>query len=239
MSHLLGEVNPAVLNNALLSHPASSSPALSIPSTGTYYTPTIMTCPTGCQCPESKLGAAAGVDKSRYFVGISPAVVFVASLSALAFFAVALGAVVVSATQAFFFFVLPLASAAGGAFLVAAPEMTPLGGADPTVLLLLRLAGGVAVAFAGSAMLVGRCGCPKAKSAHLALVAASLGAMSMALAADDSSALADGAGDRAAALLGRAAATAAASAVMTAAGPTVSRKLQGGKPAAPAVLTCS
>lgn len=200
-----------------------------------------MTCPQGCQCPESKLAAGADFEKSRYFVGISPAVVFVASLSALAFVAVAVGAVAVAALQALFFFALPLASAAAGAFLVAAPEMTPLGGDDPTVLLLLRLAGGVAVAFAGSAMLVGRCGCPKAKSAHLALVAASLGAMSAALAADDSSALAgaDGTGDRAAGLLARAAAAAAAGAVMTAAGPAVTKKLQAGKPAGPVVMTCS
>ncbi|CAM9875495.1 unnamed protein product, partial [Hapterophycus canaliculatus] len=105
-----------------------------------------MTCPPGCACPESLVSKSVGGDpvKSRYFVGISPAVVFVATLSVLAFLAVALGACVVSVTQAVFFFVLPLASAAGGAFLVAAPEMTPFG-TDPTVLLLLRAAGGVAL----------------------------------------------------------------------------------------------
>lgn len=207
-----------------------------------------MTCPPGCQCPESLKGCDSAVEKNRYFVGISPAVVFVAGLSALAFLSVAAGAAIVAATHAFFFFALPLAAAAGGAFLVAAPETTPLGGAgagaggDPTVLLLLRLAGAVSVAFAGSAMLVGRCGCPRVRSAHLALVAASLGAMSAALAADDSSALAaaaGGDGDVAAALLGRAAVAAAAGAVMTSAGPAVTRKLQAGKPAAPAVLACS
>lgn len=176
-------------------------------------------------------------------MGISPAVVFVASLSVLAFLAVALGGAVVAATQALFFFVLPLASAAGGAFLVAAPERTPLGGEDPTVLLLLRLAGGVAVAYAGSAMLVGRSGCAKVRSAYLALVAASLGTLAAAFAMDDSSELqldaAGGVGDRAAVLLGRAAALATVSAVMAAAGPAFSRKIQGGKPAEPAVLACS
>lgn len=208
-----------------------------------------MTCPEGCECPESTLAksggnsdgvaAAAPPTKSRYFVGISPAVLFVATLSVLAFLAVALAAVVVAATQALFFFALPLASAAGGAFLVAAPERTPLG-ADPTVQLLLRLAGGVAIAYAGSAMLVGRSGCAKIRSAHLALVSASLATLSAALAVDDSSALAGDAGaERAAGWLAGGAVLAAASAVITAAGPAFSRKIQGGKPAEPEVLACS
>lgn len=199
-----------------------------------------MTCPPGCTCPESLLSKGGAVEpvKSRYFVGISPAVVFVATLSVLAFLGVALGALVVAVTQAAFFFVLPLASAAGGAFLIAAPEMTPFG-TDPTVLLLLRAVGGVALAYAGSAMLVGRSRCGKVRSAHLALVSASLAAVAAAFAVDDSSALAGEVGDRTAVLVGRAAAAAAAGAVMTAAGPAFSRKIQGGKPAGPAVLTCS
>lgn len=200
-----------------------------------------MTCPAGCECPESVLAKSDGSPptKSRYFVGISPAVVFVASLSVLAFLAVALAAVVVAAAQTLFFFALPLASAAGGAFLVAAPEGTPLGN-DPTVLLLLRLAGGVAVAYAGSAMLVGRSGCSKIRSAHLALVAASLATLSAALVMDDSSALAgDACAESAAAWLGGGAVLATASAVMTAAGPAFSKKIQGGKPAGPEVLACS
>lgn len=197
----------------------------------------IMTSPTSA-CPGSlleKVGAAPA--NSRYFVGISPAVVFVASLSVLAFLTVAVGAGVIAAIQTFFFFVLPLASAAGGAFLVAAPEATPLG-TDPTILLLLRTAGAVAIAYAGSAMLVGRSGCGKIRCAHLTLVAASLGAMSAAFVMDDSSALAGEMGDKAAVLLGRTAAAAATGALMTAAGPAFKRKLQSGKPEKPANLTC-
>lgn len=198
-----------------------------------------MTCPTGCSCPESVLEKVGGAPaNSRYFVGISPAVIFVASLSVLAFLAVSLGAVVIAATQTFFFFVLPLASAAGGAFLVAAPETTPLG-TDPTVLLLLRAAGAVAIAYAGSAMLVGRSGCGKIRCAHLSLVAASLGAMSAAFAMDESSALAGEVGDKAAVMLGRTAAAAVTGALMTAAGPAFRRKLQSGKPAGPSKMSCS
>lgn len=175
--------------------------------------------------------------KSRYFVGISPAVVFVASLSVLAFLAVTLAACVVAATHVTFFFALPLASAAGGAFLVAAPEMTPFG-ADPAALVLLRAGGALAIAYAGSAMLVGKC-CPaKVRSAHLALVAAALGTMAAALVADESSALAGDVGDKAAGALGRAAAAAAAGAVMSAAGPAFTSRIQSGKPAEPAVLSC-
>lgn len=205
-----------------------------------------MSCTPGRECPESALAKNSACSdgappaKSRYFVGISPAVVFVATLSVLAFLAVALAAVVVAATQTLFFFALPLASAAGGAFLVAAPERTPLGGGDPTVLLLLRLAGGVAVAYAGSAMLVGRSGCAKIRSAHLALVAASLATLCGALVMDDSSALAgEACADSAAGWLGGGAVLAAASAVMAAAGPAFSKKIQGGKPAEPEVLACS
>eukprot|EP00752_Nemacystus_decipiens_P005209 g4728.t1 len=205
-----------------------------------------MTCPPGCECPESTLakngGSDAGVPptKSRYFVGISPAVLFVATLSVLAFLAVTLAAFVVAAAQTVFFFALPLFSAAGGAFLIAAPERTPLGGGDPTVLLLLRLAGGVVVAYAGSAMLVGRSGCAKIRSAHLALVSASMATLSAALFADGSSALAGKAGAEAATWwLTVGAVSAAASAVMTAAGPAFSRKIQSGKPAEPEVLACS
>ncbi|CAM9177253.1 unnamed protein product, partial [Ectocarpus sp. 12 AP-2014] len=201
--------------------------------------PHIMACPTGKACSESLLDMdkCTSSTKSRYFVGISPAVVFVASLSVLAFLAVSLAACVVAATHVTFFFALPLASAAGGAFLVAAPEMTPFG-ADPAALLLLRAGGALAIAYAGSAMLVGKC-CPaKVRSAHLALVAAALGTMAAALVADESSALAGDVGDKAAGALGRAAAAAAAGAVMSAAGPAFTRRIQSGKPAEPAVLSC-
>eukprot|EP00903_Cladosiphon_okamuranus_P009143 g8736.t1 len=204
-----------------------------------------MTCPAGCACPESVLAEkrdcndGAPPTKSRYFVGISPAVLFVATLSVLAFVGVALAAVVVAATQTLFFFALPLASAAGGAYLVAAPEGTPLGD-DPTVLLLLRLAGGVAVAYAGSAMLVGRSGCAKIRSAHLALVSASLATLCAAFVADDSSTLAgEPCAEGAARWLGGGAVLAATSAVLAASGPAFSKKIQGGKPAEPSVLACS
>ncbi|CAM9317357.1 unnamed protein product [Scytosiphon promiscuus] len=88
-------------------------------------------------------------------------------------------------------------------------------------------------------MLVGRSRCGRVRSAHLALVSASLGAMAAAFAVDESSVLAGDVAEEAALVLGRAAAAAAAGAVMTAAGPAFTRKIQGGKPAGPAALTCS
>lgn len=226
MPHLLAPPPP---------FPPLPSTAIELPAQPQHQ---IMTCPPGCTCPESLSKGDAPPSNSRYFVGISPAVLFVASLSMLVFSTIALGALVVAATHSFFFFVLPLAAAAGGAYLVAAPEATPLGN-DPTVLLLLRVAGAVTIAYAGSAILVGRSRCGKIRLAHLALVAASLGAMSAAFVADDSSVLAGEMRDKAAVLLGKTAAAAATGALMTATGPAFRRKLQSGKPAGPAKLTSS
>lgn len=205
-------------------------PQRQLPTTNT------MTCPPGCTCPESLL-AKSTPTKSRYFTGISPAVIFVASLSFLAFFTVVLGAVIVAAINTLLFFVLPLAAAAAGAYVVAAPETIPLG-SDPALNLVLRAAGAVTIAYAGGAMIVGRSGCALVKSAHLMLVAGSLSAIVMAFALDDSSAFAeDGVSEKAAVALGSLAALAVTGAVMTAAGPAVSKRLQAGKPREP-VMTC-
>ncbi|CAN0543145.1 unnamed protein product, partial [Laminaria digitata] len=182
--------------------------------------------------PSTSVLEKGTVSKSRYFTGISPAVVFVASLSFLAFFTVVLGGLVIAAVQFIFFLALPLASAAAGGYLVAAPETTPLG-TDPTVLLLLRTAGAIAIAYAGSAILVGRSRCSKVKAAHLALVAASLGVMASAFAMDEVSALAGDVSGRAARALGKMAAVAAVGSVMTSSGPCVAKAIRGGKPAEP------
>lgn len=192
------------------------------------------TCPPACTRPESVLEKDCP-KTSRYFVGFSPAVIFVASLSFFAFLAVVLGGAIVAAIHISFFFVLPLAAAAGGAFLVAAPEMTPLG-TDPAVRLLLRVVGAIAIAYAGGAMLAGRSGCSRARAAHLTLVAGALAAMTAAFAMDDGSALAGETSDKIASMLARATAVATAGVVMTAAGPRVTKKIECGKPGEPAAV---
>lgn len=180
---------------------------------------------------------AKGGKKSRYFTGMSPAVIFVASLSAVAFLVVVLGASVVASIQAFFFFALPLASAAGGAFLIVSPESTPFG-SDPAVALLVRAVGAIALAYAGGAMLVGRSACSKSRTMHLALVAAALGSLSVAFGSlDAGSALAeDVSSDKTAAVLGRMTLAAVVGAIFSASGPRVTKKLQSGKPGEPAIL---
>lgn len=193
-----------------------------------------MTCPPGCTCPESLLSNKSP-EKSRYFTGISPAVLFVASLSLLGFLAVVLGAAVFAGIQLIFFFALPLAAAAGGAFLALAPEAVPLG-PDPAVQLLLRALGAVAIAYAGGAMLVGRSRCAKARAAYLTLVAASLAAMTAAFTADKSSALAGEVSESAALVLGRMTVAAVVGAILTATGPRVTKKIQSGKPGEPGML---
>lgn len=197
-----------------------------------------MTCPPGCTCPESMaMKNDHSNKKSRYFTGMSPAVIFVASLSGFAFLSVVLAASVVASIQAFFFFGLPLASAAGGAFLIVSPETTVLG-SDPAVALLVRAVGAIALAYAGGAMLVGRSGCPKSKSMHLTLVAAALGSLTVAFSSvDTGSALAEEmSSEKAAVFLGRMTVAAVTGAIFSAAGPRVKKKLQSGKPGEPAVL---
>ena len=193
--------------------------------------PAVMSGSTVC-APSTSVLEKGTVSESRYFVGISPAVVFVASLSFLAFSTVVLGGLVIASVQFVFFLALPLASAAAGAYLVVAPETTPLG-SDPAVLLLLRTAGAIAIAYAGSAILVGRSRCSKVKTAHLALVAASLGVMASAFATDDASVLAVDVSGRAAGALGKIAVLAAVGAVITSSGPCVAKRIRGGKPAEP------
>lgn len=185
-------------------------------------------CKTGC----------AGEEKSRYFTGMSGSVIFVASLSAAAFASVVAGGLFVAALQAFFFVVLPLASAAGGAFLIATPDVTPLGGEDPTVLLLVRVGGALALAYAGGAMLVGASGCAKTRSVHLGLMTAVLGTLTAAVAgAGDVEGLSSEMRETASAAFGRMALAAAAGSVMSAAAPSVTKKIRAGKPGSP-MITC-
>lgn len=190
-----------------------------------------MSCQTSC-APSTSVLEKGTASKSRYFVGISPAVLFVASLSFFAFLTVVLGGLLIAAVQFVFFFALPLASAAAGAYLVAAPETTPLG-TDPTVLLLLRAGGAVAIAYAGSAILLSRSRCSKVKAAHMVLVAASLGVMSSAFAMDGASELAGDVSGAAASALGKLAVLAIVGALMTSSGPCVAKAIRRGKPAEP------
>lgn len=184
------------------------------------------------RAPSTSVLEKETVSESRYFVGISPAVVFVASLSFLAFSFVVLGGLVIAAVQFIFFLALPLASAAAGAYLVVAPETTLLG-SDPAVLLLVRTTGAIGIAYAGSAILVGRSSCSKMKAAHLVLMAASLGVMASAFATADASVLAGDVSGKAAGALGRLAVVAAVGAVVTSSGPSVTKRIRGGKPAEP------
>ena len=188
-----------------------------------------MTCPPDCTCPESEL---AKQQKSRYFVGITTPVIFVAFLSFLAFVGVVLGGCLVAGLQVFFFLVLPLASAGAGAFLVAAPQMTLLG-SDPTVTLLLRAAGGLSIAYAGGALLVSRSSCAKMRGLHLVIVASVLGAIAAAFAADEGSDLAGEVSPKAACVLGKMSLAAAATAAMTIFGPILKKKIESGKPSKP------
>lgn len=171
--------------------------------------------------------------------GLTPAVAFVAALSSVVFVGVVIAAAFVAAVQAFFFFLLPLAATACGAFLMASPDLNPIGSSNPIVLLLLRILGALALAYAGGAMLVGASGCPKSRCMHLKLMTAVLGALTLVVwAAGDAELPAD---FRASAgfYLPRMTAAALAGAIMTAAGPSVTKKIQGGKPGSPAKLVCS
>lgn len=171
--------------------------------------------------------------------GLTPAVLFVAALSSLAFVGVVVAAAVVAAVQAFFFFILPLAAAGGGAFLMVSPDMTPLSSATPTVLLLVRVLGGLALAYAGGAMLVGASGCPKSRCMHLKLMTAVLGSLTLAMSAADDAEVPGEFRAAAGYYLVRMTGAALIGAFITAVGPGVTKKIQAGKPGSPQMLVCS
>lgn len=171
-------------------------------------------------------------DKSRYFVGLTTPVLFVAFLSVSAFFGVVLGAFIIAGLQAFFFFVLPLASTGVGAYLIAAPETTVFG-SDPTVTLLLRAVGALSIAYAGGALLVGRSSCSKMRTMHLVVVAAVTGTIAAVFASDDGSVVVAEVSSKVACVLGLTSLAATASAVMTAYGPTLKKTIESGKPSEP------
>ena len=171
-------------------------------------------------------------DKSRYFVGLTTPVLFVAFLSVLAFIGVVLGASIIAGLHAFFFLVLPLVSTGVGAYLIAAPETTVFG-SDPTVTLLLRAAGALSIAYAGGALLVGMSSCSKIRTMHLVVTAAVTGTIAAVFASDEGSVVAAEVSTKAAGILGLMSLAATASAAMTAYGPILKKKIESGKPSEP------
>lgn len=194
-------------------------------------------------CPmtaTSRKGGNVLSKNSRYMPGMSPAVVFVATLSSVAFVGVVLVAAVVAAIQAFFFLVLPLAAAGVGAFLIASPQVSPLASSpsNETVLLLVRALGALALAYSGGAMLVGASGRSQARCMHLKLMTAVLGALTFAVSQADEAALSAELRAEAGFYLVRMTFAALVGSAIAAAGPLVTQKIQAGKSGSPGML-CS